>query len=124
MPALPPTTEAPLLSLDAKVALLGLLNAVLMTGGTFFQKLNSVRAGNPVWSGWLVAACICFFPTFWIANFTYAIGGRVSVFVPMSAAMYVLVTIIGRLAFGESVGSSQVFGCLLIVAGVALIARA
>ena len=40
-----------------------------------------------------------------------------------TAVTYLLTMAIGRLAFREPVGTWQIAGCLLIVAGVALIAR-
>lgn len=111
------------LSLDAQVALLGLANAVMMTAGSFFQKLNGTRAGGLLLSGWIVAATLCFLPTFFIGNLVFLRGGRISVFIPMSAATYVLTLIVARLYFREVVGGGQMLGCLLIVAGVVLIAR-
>jgi drug/metabolite transporter (DMT)-like permease len=111
------------LSLDAQVALFGLFNAVLMTAGGFFQKLNGTRGGGLLLSGWVVVATLCYLPTFFIGNLVFSWGGRISVFVPMSAATYVLTLVVARLYFREAVGLGQVAGCLLVVAGVALIAR-
>ncbi|HZU81611.1 MAG TPA: hypothetical protein VE987_01785 [Polyangiaceae bacterium] len=112
-----------LLSLDTKVAILGLCTAVLTAAGIFFQKLNGVRAGNPLVSGWLALAVICFFPTFVIGNKVFLMGGRMSLFIPVTAATYVFSMLIGRFYFGEEVSWARWFGCALIVAGVGAIAR-
>jgi len=109
--------------LEVRVIALGLLNAVLMSAGIFFQKLNSVRGGNIYLSVLLVCAFIAYGPTFWIGNHVYSIGGRVSLFVPMSAAMYVLTMALGRFYFQEPVSGGAWVGAGLVVAGVALIAR-
>jgi drug/metabolite transporter (DMT)-like permease len=122
---MPPIVDPPraLLTLDTKVALLGLCSAALTAAGTFFQKLNGVRAGNAFLSGWLILACICFFPTFVIANKVFLMGGRMSLFVPATAAAYVFSMLIGRFYFGEEVSLNRWFGCALIMAGVGAIAR-
>jgi uncharacterized membrane protein len=112
------------LSLHAKVVLFGLTNAILMTAGNFFQKLNGVRAGGLLLSGWVVVATLCYVPTFFIGNLVFLRGGRISLFIPMSAATYVFALVLGRLYFREVVTSSQVVGCFMILVGVALIARA
>lgn len=113
------------MSVDVKVALLGLLNAALMAAGSVFQKVHGIRTGSVATpSAWLLAALVCFTPTFFIGNLAYAIGGRISIFVPMSAAMYILVTVAGKIVFGEALATTQVLGCAFILAGVALIARA
>jgi uncharacterized membrane protein len=116
----PPRTPLPS---DTKVALLGLLTAALMAAGTFFQKLNGVRAGNPFVSGWLVASTVCFLPTFVIANKVFLMGGRMSLFVPATAATYVFSMLVGRFYFGEEVSYVRWVGCALIMVGVAIIAR-
>jgi multidrug transporter EmrE-like cation transporter len=113
----------PLLTLDAKVVLLGLATAALTAAGTFFQKLNGVRVGSPLVSGWLVLAAIFFFPTFVITNKVFVMGGRLSLFVPVTATAYVLSMLLGRFYFGETVSWARWFGCVLIVAGVGAIAR-
>jgi uncharacterized membrane protein len=113
----------PLLTLDTKVVLLGLCTAALTTAGTFFQKLNGVRIGNPVLSGWLVLATICFFPTFVITNKVFLMGGRMSLFVPATAAAYVFSMLVGRYSFGEEVSYNRWFGCALILVGVGVVAR-
>lgn len=110
-------------ALHVKVLLLAVLNAVLVTAGASFQKLNAVRSSNVVVSGWLIAAAACLVPTFFIGNVAFAIGGRMSHFVPVTAVTYVLSLVVGKVAFCEDVGTDKVVGCLLIVAGVALIAR-
>jgi drug/metabolite transporter (DMT)-like permease len=46
-----------------------------------------------------------------------------SVFVPVTATMYVLSMLLGRFYFGEAVSWASWIGCALIVAGVAAIAR-
>ena len=111
------------LSFDAKVVVFGLVIAALNSAGTFFQKINGVRSGNPWLSGWLVLAAICFFPTFVITNKVFLMGGKVSVFVPAMAATYFFSMLLGRFYFGEDVSSTRWFGCALIIAGVAAIAR-
>ncbi|HEY4014570.1 MAG TPA: hypothetical protein VGM06_14610 [Polyangiaceae bacterium] len=112
-----------LLSLDAKVVLLGLATASLTAAGTFFQKLNGVRAGNVFVSLWLVLATICFFPTFVITNKVFLMGGRMSLFVPITAATYFLSMLASRFYFHEDVSVARWFGCGLIVAGVTVIAH-
>jgi uncharacterized membrane protein len=112
-----------LLSLDAKVILLALLTATLTAGGTFFQKLNGVRAGNAIISFWLVLATICFFPTFVITNKVFLMGGRMSLFVPITAATYFFSMLASRFYFQEDVSVARWFGCGLIVAGVTIIAH-
>jgi len=94
-----------------------------MAAGTFFQKVNGVRAGNPFVSGWLVLATICFLPTFLIANKVFLMGGRLSLFVPATAANYVFSMLIGRFYFGEDVSLVRWLGCGLIMLGVGAIAR-
>ena len=105
------------------VVLWGLVTAALTSAGIFFQKLNGVRSGNPLVSGWLLLAVICFFPTFVIANKVFLMGGRMSLFVPVTAANYVFSMVISRYCFGEEVSYSRWFGCALIIAGVTTIAR-
>jgi uncharacterized membrane protein len=111
------------LTLDMKVILLALCTATLTAAGTFFQKLNGVSVSNPLLSGWLVLAAICFFPTFVITNKVFLMGGRLSLFVPLTATTYVLSMLAGRFYFGEAVSWSRWFGCLLILAGIGAIAR-
>jgi uncharacterized membrane protein len=111
------------LSLDAKVILLGLATAALTAAGTFFQKLNGVRAGNAFLSLWLVLATICFFPTFLITNKVFLMGGRMSLFVPITAATYFLSMLTSRFYFHEDVSLARWLGCGLIVAGVTVIAH-
>ncbi len=106
-----------------KVILLGLCSASLTAAGIFFQKVNGVRSGNLFISGWLILATICFFPTFIITNKVFLMGGRMSLFVPMTAAAYVLSMLLGRFYFGEAVSWDKWFGCALIIAGVGTIAR-
>jgi drug/metabolite transporter (DMT)-like permease len=113
-----------ILTADTKVVLLGLTSAALTTAGIFFQKLNGVRMGNAFVSIWLLLAIVCFFPTFVIANKVFLMGGRMSLFVPATAAMYVLTMLIGRFYFGEAVSSARWLGCALIVAGVTAIGAA
>jgi uncharacterized membrane protein len=111
------------LTLDTKVALLGLCTAALTAAGNFFQKLNGVRLGNPFLSGWLVLATLCFFPTFVITNKAFLMGGRMSLFVPLTAAAYVFSMLLGRFYFGEEVSYNRWFGCALIVTGLVVVAR-
>jgi drug/metabolite transporter (DMT)-like permease len=120
----PPIDSAsPVLTLDTKVVLLGLCVAGLTAAGTFFQKLNGVREGNPFVSVWLVLATICFFPTFVITNKVFLMGGRMSLFVPVTATAYFLSMLVGRFGFGEPVSWQKWFGCSLILSGVMAIAR-
>jgi uncharacterized membrane protein len=111
------------LTTDMKVLLLGLSTAALTALGIFFQKLNGVRSGNPYLSVWLALATVCFFPTFLITNRVFLMGGRMSVFIPVTAATYVLSMLTGRFYFGEEVSWDKWFGCALIIAGVGAIAR-
>lgn len=112
-----------LLSLDAKVVIFGLLNATLMTVGMCLQKLNGMRGGHPLWSGWLLLSLVCFAPTFPIANKVFLAGGRMSLFIPMGALSYVLAMLAGRFYFGEIVSMTKWAGCALILAGVTVTAR-
>jgi drug/metabolite transporter (DMT)-like permease len=111
------------LSLDAKVILLALATATLTAAGTFFQKLNGVRAGNAFVSVWLLLATVCFFPTFVITNKVFLMGGRMSLFVPITAATYFFSMLASRFYFHEDVSVARWFGCGLIVAGVTVIAH-
>jgi drug/metabolite transporter (DMT)-like permease len=111
------------LTLDTKVALLALSTAALTAAGNFFQKVNGVRVGNPFLSGWLVLAAVCFFPTFVMTNKAFLMGGRMSLFVPITAVAYVFSMGLGRFYFGEEVSTNRWLGCALIVAGVSVIAR-
>jgi drug/metabolite transporter (DMT)-like permease len=120
--AAPAAAPAGAAAVQAKVVLLALANAGLMTAGIFFQKLNGARGGNVFVSRWLVLSVICYLPTFFLGNLAFAIGGKMSVFIPVSAVMYVLVIAVGRWAFGEPIALVQVGGCLLVLVGVALIA--
>lgn len=120
---LPSDPGQPLLTLNTKVVLLALTVAGLTAAGTFFQKLNGVRVGNAFLSGWLFLATICFFPTFVITNKVFLMGGKMSVFIPLTAVAYVLSMLAGRFYFGETVSWDKWFGCALIVAGVGAIAR-
>jgi len=113
----------PALMLDVNVVLLGLSTAALTAAGTFFQKLNGVRVGNAFLSGWLVLAATCFFPTFVITNKVFLAGGKMSLFVPATAAAYVFSMLVGRFYFSEEVSYNRWFGCALIVAGVGIVAR-
>src|ERR1700678_4429498 len=74
---LPQSLPSSVLGLDAKVVLLALVTALLTTGGLFFQKLNEVRAGGVLLSGWLVLSLVCFLPTFFVTNLAFQIGGGV-----------------------------------------------
>jgi drug/metabolite transporter (DMT)-like permease len=120
---LPSDPIRPLLALNTKVVLLALTVAALTAAGVFFQKINGVRVGNVFLSGWILLATICFFPTFLITNKVFLMGGRVSVFIPLTAATYVFSMLIGRFYFRETVSSARWVGCALIIAGVAAIAR-
>ncbi len=120
-PPIDPAT--PSVSLDTKVVLMALSVAALTAAGTLFQKLNGLRAGNVFLTWWLVLATICFFPTFVITNKAFAMGGRMSLFVPVTALAYVLSMLVGRFYFGEVVSWSKWVGCALIVAGVGVVAR-
>jgi uncharacterized membrane protein len=118
----PAAQQVRVLASDAEVAIWGLCTAALTAAGIFFQKLNGVRAGHPLLSPWLALAVICFFPTFLIANKIFLLGGRMSLFVPATAANYVFSMLISRYYFGEEVSYTRWFGCALIVAGVTAIA--
>ncbi len=103
-----------------QAVLLGLVNAFLITAGIFFQKLNGVKGGSAVISGWLALSLLCFAPTFWVGN--VAIGrGRVAPFLATSALFYVFTTTIAKVVFGEPVGPRVAAGLGLIVVGIALV---
>ena len=112
-----------LLSLDTRVVLLGIATAMLTAAGTFFQKLNGVRSGNAFISFWLVVATLCFFPTFLITNKVFLMGGRMSLFVPTTAATYFFSMLASRFYFQEDVSVARWLGCGLIIAGVTVIAH-
>ena len=113
----------PLLALNTKVVVLALTVAALTAAGTFFQKINGVRLGHAFVSGWVLLATFCFFPTFLITNKVFLMGGKMSVFVPLTAATYVFSMLAGRFYFGETLSWDKWFGCLLIIAGVGTIGR-
>jgi drug/metabolite transporter (DMT)-like permease len=113
-----------ILSPDGRVVLAGFAVAALTAAGNFFQKLNGIRGGNAFVSVWLVLATVCFFPTFVIANKVFLMGGRLSLFVPATATAYVFSMVVGRVCFDEPVAWDKWLGCLLILAGVAVIVRA
>lgn len=108
-------------TLQAKVVLLALCTATLTAAGTFFQKINGERAGNAFLSIWLIIATLCFFPTFVITNKVFLLGGRMSLYVPITAANYFLSMLLGRFYFHEDVSVARWLGCGLIVAGVTVI---
>ena len=110
------------MSVDQKVVLLALFNALLITAGTGFQKLNGIRGGNAYFNPLLLVAFLCFAPTFFVANVAYNLGGRTSLFVPVSAVNFVLIALLGRLYFNEPISLQQTFGVALIVGGVGLVA--
>jgi drug/metabolite transporter (DMT)-like permease len=116
---LPPPS---VLGIDAKVVLLALATAALTTGGLFFQKLNEQRSGALI-SGWIALSLVCFLPTFFITNLAFQLGGRMSLYVPVTAAQYVLTLLAGRYFFNEAVPWDKWLGCALILAGVGAIAR-
>jgi uncharacterized membrane protein len=123
-PLAPSALPSPsILGIDTKVVLLALGTAVLTTAGLFFQKLNGVRAGGMLVSGWLVLAVTCFLPTFFITNKAFQLGGRMSLYVPVTAAQYILTILAGRFYFSEAVSWDKWLGCGLILIGVAAIAR-
>jgi uncharacterized membrane protein len=119
------------LSLDAKVVVMGLVVAALTSAGNVFQKVNGLRGGMPLIalggiplvSVWLVLSVVCFFPTFLITNRVFLMGGKISLFVPVTATAYVMSMSVGRFAFGEVVPWSRWAGCGLILAGVAAVVR-
>ena len=108
---------------DTPVVLLALCTAVLTAAGLFFQKLNGTREGGVLVSGWLLLSIICFFPTFLIANKVFLVGGKMSLFVPVTATTYVLSMLVGRYYFGEQVSYVRWVGCALILLGVVFVAR-
>jgi drug/metabolite transporter (DMT)-like permease len=108
---------------DTAVALLALCTAVLTAAGIFFQKLNGMREGGALVSWWLALSVACFFPTFVIANKVFLMGGKMSLFVPLTATTYVLSMLVGRFYFGESVSVVRWIGCGLILVGIGAIAR-
>jgi uncharacterized membrane protein len=108
---------------NTTVALLAVATATLTAAGIFFQKVNGVREGHAFVSGWLLLAVICFFPTFIITNKVFLMGGRMSVFIPITAMSYVLTMMLGRFYFHEFVSWDKWIGCALILAGVVTIMR-
>lgn len=104
------------------VVLLAILNAALVAGGGAFQRLAASR-GHPLWSGWMLLAILCLAPSFLVVSWAYAIGGKISLFVPVTAVGYVLSLVLAKYAFHEDVRWVQWLGCGIIVVGVALIAR-
>lgn len=108
---------------DAFVVLLALCSAVLTAAGIFFQKINATREGGVLISGWLALSVICFFPTFVIANKVFLMGGKMSLFVPVTATTYSLSMLVGRFYFSETVSYGRWIGCALILAGVAAVTR-
>jgi uncharacterized membrane protein len=121
---MPPTVDStrPLLTLDTKVVLLALCTAALTAAGVVFQKVNGLREGNVFLSGWLVLATACFFPTFLISNKVFLMGGKMSLYVPVTALTYVLSMLVGRFYFGEGISWGRWLGCALILAGIGAIA--
>jgi drug/metabolite transporter (DMT)-like permease len=108
---------------DLKIVLLALLNASLLTGGVYFQKLNGVKGGSSVLSPWIALAFLCMAPTFFIGNLAFALGGRIGLFIPVTAVAYVFIGLMGLLIFKEPMSLLQGLGLVLIVAGIALAAR-
>ena len=78
-----------LLTTHVKVILLSMLNAALVAGGGAFQRLNAERHCHPIWSGWMLLAIVCLAPSFLVVTWAYSIGGKMSLFVPVTAVGYV-----------------------------------
>jgi uncharacterized membrane protein len=125
MVSMPPaSSDAPtILTLDMKVILFAVATALLTSAGTLFQKLNGLRGGNSFLTIWLLLATACFFPTFVLTNKAFLMGGKMSLYVPVTAASYVLSMFVGRFYFGEAVSWERWLGCALIVAGIGTVAR-
>jgi uncharacterized membrane protein len=112
------------ISTETRVVLYALATALLNAAGTFFQKLNGVRGGsNSFLTPLLLVATACYLPTFVLTNKAFLIGGKVSLFVPITALTYVFSMLAGRFYFGELVSGGRWLGCALIIAGVGAIAR-
>lgn len=112
-----------MLSTHVKVILLSVLNAALVAGGGAFQRLNAERHGHPIWSGWMLLAIACLAPSFLVVTWAYSIGGKMSLFVPVTASGYVFSLLIARLGFREEVGWLDWLGCFVVIVGVAITAR-
>lgn len=110
-------------STHVKVVLLSVLNAALVAGGGAFQRLNAERGGHPIWSWWMLAACVCLAPSFLVVSWAYSIGGKMSLFVPVTAIGYVFSLLLAKLAFKEEVGWLEWLGCGIVIVGVAITAR-
>ena len=115
LPNPPPSSG---LSLDAKVAIAGVVSAAFTTAGVAFQKLNGTHSGNVFISVWLLIANLCFLPTFLIGNKVFLMGGNMSLFQPVTALNYVFTMVLASIYFGEAIPSGRWFGCGLIVMGV------
>lgn len=112
------------LSAETRVVLYALATALLNAAGTFFQKLNGVRGGsNSFLTGWLLLSTACYLPTFILTNKAFLIGGKVSLFVPLTALTYVFSMLLARFYFGEPVSGGRWLGCALIVLGIGAVAR-
>jgi drug/metabolite transporter (DMT)-like permease len=107
-----------------QVAALGVVSALLLTAGNYFQKLNGVRGAPILASGWVALATLCNVPTFFMANAVYLRGGKLSVYAPIGALTYLFTMMVGRMWFGETIRAGQAIGGVLVALGVALIARA
>ncbi len=112
-----------MLSTDVKVILLSVLNAALVAGGGAFQRLNAQRNGHPIWSGWMLLAIVCLAPSFLVVSWAYSIGGKMSLFVPVTAVGYIFSLLLARFAFDEKVGGLEWLGCAIVIVGVAITAR-
>ncbi|MFO0614494.1 MAG: hypothetical protein U0414_18055 [Polyangiaceae bacterium] len=110
-------------STHVKVVLLAVLNGALVSGGGALQRLNGERGGHPVWSVWILLAMLCMGPSFLVSNWAYSIGGKMSLFVPVTAVTYVFSLLLAKFAFHEDVDWLSWVGCGLVVAGVAVSAR-
>ena len=100
----------------------GVATAVLMALGLFFQKLNGTRGGNVWITPYLALATLAYFPTFIIGNKVFAIGGRMSLYVPVTAASYLISMVVGRMYFAEPVSPLRWVGGVVIILGVTLVA--
>jgi drug/metabolite transporter (DMT)-like permease len=110
-------------SAHVKVVLLALLNGALVSGGGALQRLNGERHGHPVWSVWILLAMLLMGPSFLVSNWAYSIGGKMSLFVPVTAVTYVFSLILAKVAFKETVDWLQWVGCGFVVVGIAISAR-
>ena len=73
-----------------------------------------------MWGGWLVASAACLLPTFFIGSLAFSIGGKLSLFFPVTAIGYLFTQLVAQIAFRERTDAVSWLGVCLIVAGVVI----